>query len=97
MLYLADLDYSWMTKVFAPSVDKLIAKVEEAKLDGLNVWAGKLLTEKFICTVKWKKLLLYVWTVNNLEQAKILADLGIDGITTDRAEWMKKGFYTNPK
>ena len=97
MLYLADLDYSWMTKVFAPSVEKLIAMVENAKLDGLNVWAGKLLTEKFICTVKWKKLLLYVWTVNNLEQAKSLADLGIDGLTTDRAEWMKKGFYTNPK
>ncbi|MCW8848461.1 MAG: glycerophosphodiester phosphodiesterase family protein [Melioribacteraceae bacterium] len=95
MLYLADLDYSWMTKVFSPKVEKLIEMVEIAKLDGLNAWAGKLLTEKFICTVKWKKLLLYVWTVNDLDQAKKLADFGVDGITTDRAELMKKHLYLN--
>lgn len=97
MFYLADLDYSWMTKVFSPPVEKLIEMVEQAKLNGLNVWAGKLLTEKFICTVKWKKLLLYVWTVNDLDYAKNLAELGIDGITTDRAEWMKNGFSTTLK
>jgi glycerophosphoryl diester phosphodiesterase len=69
--------------------------VENAKLDGLNVWAGELLTEKFICTVKWKKLLLYVWTVNDLQKAKTLLDLGVDAITTDRAEWMKNQLYLN--
>lgn len=95
MLYLADLDYSWLTKVFSPPVEKLIEMVEIANLNGLNVWAGKLLTEKFIYTVKWKKLLLYVWTVNDLSLAKKLADLRVDAITTDRAEWMKNGFSTN--
>lgn len=90
MLYLADLDYTWMTKVFSPPVEKLIKKVEEANLDGLNVWAGKLLTEKFVSTVKWQKLLLYVWTVNDPEHAKILADWKIDAITTDRAKWLKE-------
>lgn len=95
MLYLANLDYTWMTKAFSPSVDKLIEMVENAKLDGLNVWAGELLTEKFILTVKWKKLLLYVWTVNDLDSAKKLLDLGLDAVATDRAEWMKKNLYLN--
>lgn len=90
MLYLVDLDYTWMTKVFSPPVDKLIEKVNNANLDGLNVWAGKLLTERFVSTVKWQKLLLYVWTVNDPTNAKKLADWRIDAITTDRAQWLKK-------
>ena len=90
MLYLVDLDYTWMTKIFSPPVEKLIKKVDKANLDGLNVWAGKLLTEKFVSTVKWQKLLLYVWTVNDPEHAKILADWKIDAITTDRAQWLKE-------
>ena len=96
ILYLADLDYSWMTKAFSPPVEKLIEKVNAANLNGLNVWAGNLLTEKFAYNVKWSDLDLYVWTVNDPEKAKILIDWGVDGITTDRAEWMKnslKIFY----
>lgn len=87
-LYLADLDYTWMTKVFSPTVKQLIEKAKEANLDGLNVWAGKMLTEKFCYEVKWAGLLLYCWTVDNPNHAKQLANWGIDGITTNRAEWL---------
>jgi glycerophosphoryl diester phosphodiesterase len=89
-LYLVDLDYTWMTKVFSPPVEKLIEKVKSAHLDGLNVWAGKLLTEEFAHKVKSAGLLLYVWTVNDPFHAQKLISWGIDGITTDRAEWMKQ-------
>lgn len=97
VLYLADLDYSWMTKVFSPPVEKLIEKVKAANLNGLNVWAGKLLTEKFAYSVKWSGLDLYVWTVNNPEHAKRLIDWRVDAITTDRAEWMKNHLKNNYK
>lgn len=97
VLYLADLDYTWMTKVFSPPVDKLIEKVKAANLNGLNVWAGKLLTEKFAYNVKWSDLDLYVWTVNNPEHAKRLIDWNVDAITTDKAEWMKNCLKNNYK
>jgi len=89
VLLLADLDYSWYTKLKSPSVEKLIAKVKDGNLDGLNVWAGKLLTREFAQKVKSAELLLYVWTVNDLSHAKKLIDWGIDGITTNRAKWLK--------
>ena len=89
VLYLVDLDYTWYTKLISPSVEKLIAKVKEVNLDGLNVWAGKLLTKEFTQKVKSADLLLYTWTVNNPQYAQDLIDLGIDGITTDRAQWLK--------
>ncbi len=89
-LYLADLDYTWYTRLISPSVNTLIKKVKLGKLDGLNVWAGKLLTEKFAQKVKSAGLFLYVWTVNNPVHAQKLTDWGINAITTDRAEWLKE-------
>ncbi len=94
-LYLINLDYTWFTKLISPSVKKLIKKVKKGNLDGLNVWAGKLLTKKFTDKVKFADLLLYVWTVDNPEHAKRLFDWGIDAITTNRANWMKHKLYQN--
>ena len=90
MLYLTELDYSWLSKALSPSVDELIKRAKIAYLNGLNVWAGKTLNKNFIQKVKGAGLLLYVWTVNDPEIAKKLVSWGIDGITTDRAEWMTK-------
>ncbi|MCP5061440.1 MAG: glycerophosphodiester phosphodiesterase [Ignavibacteriae bacterium] len=89
VLYLVDLDYTWYIRLISPSVKKLITKVKEANLDGLNVWAGKLLTKEFAQKIKSADLLLYTWTVNNPQHAQSLIDWGIDGITTDRAQWLK--------
>ena len=88
VLYLADLDYTWYTKLLSPSVDKLIAKVKETNLNGVNVWAGKILNKEFAQKVKSAGLLLYIWTVDNADHAKKFADWGIDGITTNRAQWL---------
>ena len=87
-LYLVDLDYTWMTKVFSPTVEKLIDKVTSANFDGINAWAGNMLTERFAYTIKWSDLLLYTWTVNDPEHAKLLVDWEVDAITTDRAQWL---------
>jgi len=93
VLYLADLDYSWFTGLISLSTENLIKKVQNSGLDGLNVWAGKMLDQEFVDKVKAADLLLYVWTVNDLNQAKKLVDMGIDGITTDRAQWMRDHLF----
>lgn len=90
VLYLIDLDYTWMTKVFSLPAEKLIEKVKNANLDGINAWAGNLLDEKFALTIKWADLLLYTWTVNDLEKAKTLTSWHVDAITTDKAQWLKE-------
>jgi len=90
VLWLHELDYTIIGKVFSPSVDKLIEEVKENNLDGLDLWAGKFITREFVQKIKSNGLLLYVWTVNDPAKAKMLRSFGIDGITTDRAGWMKK-------
>jgi len=94
-LLLADLDYTWQTRLISPSVEKLIQKVNSANLDGLDVWAGKLLTKEFAQKVKNSNLLLYVWTVDNPELVKKLIYFGIDGITTNKANWMRNQLSSN--
>jgi len=90
VLWLAGLDYSFIGKIFRPSVDKLITKTLENNLNGLDVWAGKLINKEFVQKVKSNGLLLYVWTVNDPGKVKMLQSFGVDGITTDRAGWMKE-------
>lgn len=89
VLWLLDLDYYWYRKIFRPSITRAIATAKTCRLDGLNVWAGNMLDEQLISTVKNAGLLLYCWTVNDVEKAKKLQDWGIDAITTDRAQWLK--------
>jgi len=90
VLLLSGLNSSFFGKLFPPSVDKLVTKVLEHKLDGLDVWAGNMIDEKFVQKIKSNGLMLYVWTVNDPEKAKKLKSIGIDGITTDRAQWLKE-------
>ena len=46
--------------------------------------AAPALDKAFAAKVKAAKLKLYVWTVNDLEVAKRMVEIGVDGITTDR-------------
>ncbi|MCB0750339.1 MAG: glycerophosphodiester phosphodiesterase, partial [Ignavibacteriae bacterium] len=85
----ADLDYTWYTKLLSPSVEKLIQMCKHSNLEGLNVWAGNLLTKTFVYKVRNSNLLLYTWTVDDSENAETLQSWGIDGITTNRANWLK--------
>lgn len=91
-LWLLDLDYIKINRIFKPSIKKAIAKAKKSNLDGLNVWAGKMLDQKMIDQVHEAGLLLYCWTVNDVEIAKLLSFWGIDAITTDGAQWLSSHF-----
>ncbi len=88
MLWLLELDYSWPHWMIWINKKRIINKVKKLKLEGVNVWAGKILNKNFIEKFKRSGLLIYSWTVNSPEQAKILMESGIDGITSDRPSWM---------
>ncbi len=70
--------------------DKMIKKVLENKLDGLNIRGSKLINKNFVEKVKKAGLKLFVWTINNPAEAEKFLKLEVDGITTDRPFWLKQ-------
>ncbi len=88
MLWLLSLDYKLPWQLVPHNTKQIIKKVNKSNLDGINVWAGKLLTHSFISEFKEAGLLVYTWTVDDPEKAKTIINYGIDGLTTNRAGWM---------
>lgn len=88
MLWLLDLDYSLPSWLVWISKRRLVRTVKESGLDGVNVWAGKVINSAFVNAFKVHNLLVYTWTVNDVVMANQLIDMGVDGITTDRPAWV---------
>ena len=72
-----------------PTVDEMVAKVKSARLDGLNLNFKFAIDAAFVRQVKDAGLKLYAWTVDDAKVAQKLAALGVDGITTNRPEWLR--------
>ena len=76
------------TKQWIPHDAKLVQTVKDKGLDGLDVhYAG--VTEEFVHAVKAAGQKLYVWTVDDPDEAMRLVKLGVDGITTNRPAWLR--------
>jgi glycerophosphoryl diester phosphodiesterase len=86
--WLAKLKRHWRTRRF-PDAAKLIEKINGAGLDGLDLKANKAITPAFVKKIHEAGLKLYVWTVDSADDAKKLAEIGVDGITTNRPGWLR--------
>ena len=78
------------TGVLAPTVEELIAKAKSIQADGLDLSIPP--TADYVEPIKAAGLKLFVWTINDPAVAKKFMELGVDGITTDRAAWLKQQF-----
>jgi glycerophosphoryl diester phosphodiesterase len=77
------------TEKWIPHDPQLVQLVKNKGLDGLDVhYAG--VTKDFTNAVKISGQKLYVWTVDNPEEAIRLVELGVDGITTNRPAWLRE-------
>ncbi len=85
--YLASADSK--TKAYPP-VEELIAKAKAAKIDGLDLNSGFPIDKAFVKKVHAAGLKLYTWTVDDPAVAKKEIEAGVDGITTNRPEWMRQ-------
>lgn len=74
---------------FGLNAKQVIKKCRTIRLDGIDIKDGIYLTKEFIDTIKNAGLKIYTWTVNDPARAQILFNNGINGITTDRALWLK--------
>lgn len=72
-----------------PPVDHLIQQAVAAKLDGLDLEQGFPIDDAFVRKVHAAGLKLYTWTVDDPEVARKEAAAGVDGITTNRPQWLR--------
>jgi len=90
MLWLLNLDYYFPAWLVFSKTPKTIDKVLSSKLDGVNVWAGKMINKSYVDQFKKQNLLVYTWTINEVKTAKKLLELDVDAITSDRPTWLIK-------
>lgn len=77
------------TEEWIPHNPQLVQIAENNGLDGLDVhYAG--ITKEFMDAVKASGQKLYVWTVDDPEEAIRLVRLGVAGITTNRPELLRQ-------
>lgn len=72
-----------------PYDPKLIQLALDNNLDGLNL-EYSVLTEDYIDAIKSVGLEFWSWNVNDPIEAKRLMEMGVDGLGTDRCEWLKQ-------
>lgn len=71
-------------------LEELIALCHAAHFEGLNLSSSWPIDEAFVRQVKAAGLKLYVWTVDDLETAFALTKAGVDGITTNKPQWLRE-------
>ena len=77
------------TEEWIPHDPRLVQIAKDKGLDGLDVhYAG--VTKEFVDAVNAAGQKLYVWTVDDAEEAKRLVGLGVSGITTNRPGWLRE-------
>lgn len=78
-----------LTGAWSPSINAAMGKVRKAGLDGIGandtVQVDAAAVQK-IHSAGWK---LNIWTVDRVDEAKRLIDLGVDGLITNRPGWLK--------
>ncbi|QDT40102.1 Glycerophosphoryl diester phosphodiesterase [Gimesia alba] len=73
-----------ITRKWAHNAAYYIQKAKAANLDGLDLGYNQFITKAFVEQANAAGLPVYVWTVNEVADARKLAEMGVTGITTDR-------------
>ena len=72
----------WLSSKFTEDVQTILQRVKDDGLDGVNL-NHNIITPEIVKKANELGLEVYAWTVNDLEKAKKLQQMGVKGITTD--------------
>lgn len=79
------------TKVWEPTLDSLFETLKECRATGLDVQSNRMFVdEAFVKRLRETRLGFHIWTVNEPADARHFQKLGVDSITTDRPEFLRK-------
>jgi glycerophosphoryl diester phosphodiesterase len=74
---------------WSPSAEKLIAETKAVGLDGLDVSRKGPVDARFVRKIHAAGLKLYIWTVDSATKARELTAAGVDGVTTNKPQWLR--------
>jgi glycerophosphoryl diester phosphodiesterase len=77
------------TRAWWPPIDEAVSKTKAAGLDGININDTALLDDAAVQKVHAAGLKIYVWTIDQIRDAKRLLDLEVDGLITNRPGRLK--------
>lgn len=76
---------------WAPSAAELIEAAHRAGADGVDLQANSdVINRSFVRALRDAALEFHVWTVNDDALAHHMIDLGVDSVTTDRPDWLRR-------
>jgi glycerophosphoryl diester phosphodiesterase len=78
-----------LTGTWSPSIDETILKVKQAGWDGIGANNTALVNASTVQKIHSAGLKLNIWTVDQVNEAQKLIDLGVDGLITNRPGWLK--------
>ena len=90
--YLTQLVFEFDQEI--PDPLELISYAQSTSFDGIDLETGNYLNETLIQKIHSLDKLVYVWTVNDPQEARRLVNCGIDGITTDRPGWLRNQIWS---
>jgi glycerophosphoryl diester phosphodiesterase len=88
-LYLSSFRRDSVTGAWSPTVDELIQTARRIRADGLDLSITGPVDAAFVQRVKGAGLQMHVWTIDDPAVARRMVAAGVDGITTNRAAWMR--------
>ncbi|RYG66423.1 glycerophosphodiester phosphodiesterase [bacterium] len=90
MIFVGKFTQDKATQEWKPSASELIGQMKEAGFHGVDFKDQDPLNTDFIQQIKAAGLKCYAWTVDSPIKARQLLAGGIDGITTNRALWLRQ-------
>jgi len=72
-----------------PDLKKHFNDIVENKLDGVDLMHG-IIDRSMVAKCNEAGLAVWCWTVNDLEIARNMKELGVTAVTTDRPAWLKE-------
>lgn len=88
--FLASFRQGWYNGEWMPTVESLIQTAKEINADALNVSFKGPIDRDFLEQTREAGLGFFVWTVDDADEARRLLRLGVDGITTNKAQWIRE-------
>lgn len=83
--WLAEFEDDKATDKSRPTLEEILATLDRVKADGLDVERRQdIVDETFVAALRARGYELHVWTVDDPDDARRLAELGVDSITTNK-------------